>query len=119
MKVIEDTGTGLLQEIDSDVIEFELSDESVNFDDIVGQTEQPPDESESEMDAMTATGDDRTTNELEAGVGLDSLTYYPDIRRSERRTAGIPPKKLGYKLANMVSEAEAQTTVTGRQKCVF
>lgn len=45
--------------VDADVIDFDLSNDSVIFDNIVRETDQPANDSQSEMDStMENTGDD-------------------------------------------------------------
>lgn len=105
VKIVEDAGTSLPHDVYSDVIEFDLSDESVIFDDIVGNERQPAEESELELESLIpGTGNDGSESNLPADVDLDELTYYPGLRRSERTTAGKPPERLGYEVACMVTE---------------
>lgn len=60
-------GTGIVFSIedDSDVIEFNLNNENVIFDDIVGKAVEKVDESKSKIDlTMSTTEDDPTEYEL-------------------------------------------------------
>lgn len=41
-------------------------------------------------------------------IGLETLTYYPRIRRSERRTAGKAPNLYGFEVACVVSNADGK-----------
>lgn len=114
VKVVKCTDTVRSQEVDSDIVEFNLSEYGVIFDDISKEMGQSADESKLEMGSLMATtGDDRMGIELEAGVSLDGLTYYPSIRRSERRTAGNPPERLGYEMEYMLTEPSGDSEVPG------
>lgn len=97
-KVIEETDTALPRVGDLDATEFDLSHDSVILNVIVGKTEQPANNSLSELDPMVnKTGDNQTGNEFDAGISLDELTHYPGIQRSEQWTEGISPGWLGQK----------------------
>lgn len=102
---IVETGTELPKAVEIYVIELDLSNGSVMFEDILGDTKQLVNDIQSEMDAMVdTTGDDQTRNGFRAGVNRDELSYYPDLRSNERRTACIPPERLGYETAHIATE---------------
>lgn len=80
VRVIEETGTALPKVVDPYVIDFNLSNDSVIFADIVGGTEELAIDSQAEMEAtVNTTGDDQTGNGRGAGISLDVLTYYFSI----------------------------------------
>lgn len=105
MEVIEKTGTALTKEIDSDVIEFDISNDSVNFDGIILRG------SGWLMIAnqrwilwWTRLGTIRRGMDLKVVISLNEMKFFPGIGRSKRRTVGIPPDGLGFEMTHIVTD---------------
>lgn len=103
---------GKASSTDRGVIEFELSDENVIFDDTVQGSEPLTEESEV-VPSIVEFIYKRMESEPLAVVNLDDLTYYPSARRSTQRTAEISPDRFNYDKSLMVMELNVEIKVLG------
>lgn len=95
----------------NEMIDFDMSNEDIYFDDqSARKKEGEQNKHYSDGDTRDARMDDVQIAESDHAAkkfGLKILTYYPKIRRSEKRSAGKAPNRYGFEVVRGV-ESEWQ-----------
>lgn len=110
-KLISKTFQGGSIEEKENSIEFELRNVAIIIDNLMhnAQNQSEPDD-EPAVDLIKGTheedGEDddlgEETSQPVREINLAELTYNPGLPRSERSTAGVPPRRLGYEQGALI-----------------
>lgn len=105
MRIVEATSCELRNETHAEVTKFDLNHDAAIFDVIPMYLERHEEQSESETESITAAAENSPAeNKLATDINMNDVTCYPNLRRSERRTADKPFDRLGHEIPFMVVE---------------
>ena len=83
-----------------------VPDEQENAREVCTEVQDVLRDSASEQPATFTTKDTDSSNEVDEGEAenMDDLTYHPNLRRSTRQTAGVPPQRFDFSNVCLVTE---------------
>lgn len=112
VRIVERPMESTKNEGQEEMIEYDLSDTTVIFDDLKAVDPSTDSDRQPNPDSIEPhDGDYRSRMEIEAGVNLEELTYYPYRRRSSRANAGAGVNRYGFEVACVTTDTSGNNDV--------